>query len=86
MKRVKISDLKAHLSQYLQEVRDGETIVVCDRERPVAQLGPLENAEPILVIRGSQDPEGMRKLLEERPPPMLGFDVVDMLREDRDAR
>lgn len=86
MKRVKISDLKAHLSQYLREVQNGETIMVCDRDRPVARIsGPDDFEDDVIVIRGRQNPAELRRLLENRPEPLLGFDVVAMLREDRDA-
>ncbi|MFZ4519381.1 MAG: type II toxin-antitoxin system Phd/YefM family antitoxin [Microthrixaceae bacterium] len=37
---VGVRDLKAHLSEYLGRVRDGETLVVTDRGRPVARLVP----------------------------------------------
>jgi len=39
---VKIADLKNNLSRYLARVRDtGETIIVCDRDEPVATLSPI---------------------------------------------
>lgn len=43
--RVKTAELKNHLSGYLRRVRENhETIVVCDRDVPVAMLAPLEEA------------------------------------------
>ena len=42
MKKVMISELKAHLSELLASVRGGETILVCDRRTPVATLSPFE--------------------------------------------
>jgi antitoxin (DNA-binding transcriptional repressor) of toxin-antitoxin stability system len=44
MKRSNVSELKAHLSARLAEVRDGATIIVCDRDRPIARLSPIEDA------------------------------------------
>lgn len=85
MKRVKISELKAHLSQYINEVRDGETIIVCDRNRPVAELRPLSSEAPALVLRGRQNPAALRAMLAHRAPPLAGFDAVRTLREDRDS-
>lgn len=41
MKRVSVSSLKARLSQYLDAVKGGEELVVTERGRPVARLGPL---------------------------------------------
>jgi antitoxin (DNA-binding transcriptional repressor) of toxin-antitoxin stability system len=38
MKRVNIADAKAHLSEYLREVKRGETLVICERNVPVAEL------------------------------------------------
>jgi len=40
--KVKTADLKNNLSRYLRRVREmGETIIVCDRDEPVAALTPL---------------------------------------------
>lgn len=41
MKSAKVSELKAHLSAYLAEVRRGETVIVCNRNTPIARLVPL---------------------------------------------
>lgn len=39
---VKTADLKNNLSRYLRQIRrTGESIVVCDRDKPVATLSPL---------------------------------------------
>ena len=44
--RVKSAELKAHLSKYIQSVRDGsERIEVCVRDQPVAYLTSLDVAE-----------------------------------------
>lgn len=40
MKVASVSELKAHLSRYLKSVRQGEKILVTDRNEPVAQMGP----------------------------------------------
>ena len=40
MRTVNIADLKNRLSAYLQLVRNGEEIVVKDRDLPVAQISP----------------------------------------------
>ena len=39
-KRVKISELKAHLSEYLRHVRSGDAVLVTDRGEIVAELTP----------------------------------------------
>jgi prevent-host-death family protein len=43
---VNLSEAKAHLGRYLQRVGKGETIVICDRNKPVAQLAPLPENQP----------------------------------------
>ena len=40
---VKIADLKNNLSRYLAKLRaTGETIIVCDRDEPIATLTPFQ--------------------------------------------
>jgi prevent-host-death family protein len=46
--KVKTAELKNNLSRYLRRVRDtGETIVVYDRDKPIAMLAPLAEQELI---------------------------------------
>jgi prevent-host-death family protein len=41
MRSTNIADLRNHLTQYLQQVRAGEEIVVRDRQRPIARIVPF---------------------------------------------
>jgi antitoxin (DNA-binding transcriptional repressor) of toxin-antitoxin stability system len=41
MKKAKIAQLKNGLSRYLAHVRSGGTVVVFDRDRPVAHIVPM---------------------------------------------
>ncbi len=41
MKKVNIADAKARLSEYLEVVAGGERVVICRRNRPVAELRAL---------------------------------------------
>jgi prevent-host-death family protein len=78
-KRVKISELKAHLSEYLRHVRRGHTVEVLDRETPVARIIP---SEALQIQRATAS---MKDFVF--PPPLdTTIDVVALLREDRDAR
>ncbi len=38
MKRVNMHDAKTHLSRYVTRLAPGETLVLCNRNRPVAEL------------------------------------------------
>jgi prevent-host-death family protein len=40
MKTVGVAELRQNLSRYLRRIERGERLVVTDRNRPVAELGP----------------------------------------------
>ncbi len=42
MIRVNVHDAKTHLSRYLKQVQAGETVLVCIRNRPVAELRAVQ--------------------------------------------
>lgn len=82
MKRVMISELKAHLSEYIAAARRGETVIVCDRHTPVAKLEPIDY-EPTI-----REPTLPREALEALRPVKLLKDVDveaihNEMREDR---
>lgn len=41
MKRVNMHEAKTHLSRYLAELEPGETLILCNRNQPIAELRPL---------------------------------------------
>jgi len=51
VKQAKIANLKNNLSRYLDHVRRGGSVIVLDRDRPVARLVPL----PQEGTRGASD-------------------------------
>jgi len=46
MKRASISEAKNRLSAYVDLVRRGESVLITDRNKPVARLAPLAHGEP----------------------------------------
>lgn len=40
VRRASIAQLKAHLSEYVDAAKAGEEVIVTDRNKPVAKLGP----------------------------------------------
>jgi antitoxin (DNA-binding transcriptional repressor) of toxin-antitoxin stability system len=44
MIKVNIQDAKTHLSRYLDRVEEGEVVVVCRHNRPVAELRAIQIA------------------------------------------
>jgi prevent-host-death family protein len=93
MRTVKISDLKARLSAHLQYVRNGEELLVCDRNKPVARIIPCsvdDESERIqrLIARGVLAPP-MKKLRSPLPPPAgnVSDEVMERIwREEREDR
>ena|SRR5579863_1657284 len=45
MKTVNIGTLRNKLSSYLQDVRNGEEVIVHDRKKPIARIVPIKNAD-----------------------------------------
>lgn len=43
---VGVAELRQNLSVYLRRVRNGERLLVTDRNRPVAELGPAPSTGP----------------------------------------
>lgn len=93
MQRAKIGELKDRLSAYLVHVKRGGTVVVLDRDRPIAHIVPAavhagskESEERLgrlersgLIRRGSGKLPGW--LGRRRPPRLRGSVVRDLLRE-----
>jgi len=69
MRSVNIADLKNHLQAYLDQVRQGEEILIKDRREPIAKIVPFSTAEPLdeeekaLAVTGELKPR--RQLLPE---------------------
>jgi len=83
--RAKISEVKARLSAYLRQVRAGETVVVLDRQTPVAQLVPIDAEENGLRIDGPRAPW---KTVRSMPPVRLlrPLSSLELLCRDRGPR
>lgn len=45
MKVINVTELKAHLSEYLRKASRGSRFIVQDRNEPIAALGPLDKGE-----------------------------------------
>lgn len=97
MKRASISETKNHLSALLREVRNGETVVVMDRKRPVARIESIASAEGsescdrverlqragvLLASRGGR----VGAVLAKQPPrPAASHGAVEALLEERES-
>ncbi len=63
MRAVGVRELKANLSRYLREVERGETVLVTDRGRVVAEL----RAAPETLQSESEVERGLRRLAARAP-------------------
>ena len=48
---VKIAELKGKLSEYLRSVRQGNEVVIKDRDTPIAKLVPYQEPKSRLTVR-----------------------------------
>ncbi|MFY9611188.1 MAG: type II toxin-antitoxin system prevent-host-death family antitoxin [Blastocatellia bacterium] len=89
---VNITDLKKNLSRYLNEVRRGAEVLIKDRNTPIARIVPLaeqEDDEGELIAAGCarlpKSANPLPKYFWSEPLPKTSLDLIDLLREDRDA-
>jgi antitoxin (DNA-binding transcriptional repressor) of toxin-antitoxin stability system len=80
MKTMNISYFKAHISQELRAVRNGETLIIKDRDIPVADVVP-HTEEPVLTVRSPT-----KKLSFQTLSFNVQKDPLSFLREDRGKR
>ena len=89
MESVSVRELRQHLSRYLRRVAAGERLIVTERRRPVALLGPLPERDDILdfLIATGEATAATTDLLDLPPPrPAPGpssAEVLDELRAER---
>jgi prevent-host-death family protein len=84
MTHVRIAELKTHLSEYLRAVRGGQTVVVLDRETPVAEIVPIR-VHPKLQVR-KRTPGAPPPNRVPLPKPLkTNIDIVELLMEERQS-
>ncbi len=95
MRTVKISNLKAQLSAHIQRVRQGEEVLVCDRNKPVARIVPIRledrsEQELRLVARGVLAPPLKKRpasVAWPEPPGNVSRKVMEQVwQEERETR
>lgn len=96
MQRTSISDAKTNLSALIDRVRRGETVLICDRNRPVAQLQPVGPGDSSvsdapwlasLVREGLMAPAVRPLSVRNLPKPVKParpVSIVDALHADRE--
>lgn len=61
MNQINVAEAKARLSHYLDKVGKGETVIICRRNVPIAELrpipAPLRQPRPVGIDRGMTIPD-----------------------------
>ena len=86
MEEVGIRELKAALSRYLRKVKEGETVVVTERGKPIARIVPIGIPEHIakLIAKGTVSWSGRPfRPPRERIKLTPGPSISDYISEDR---
>jgi prevent-host-death family protein len=83
---VGVAQLRQNLSKYLRRIEEGERLVVTDRNRPVAELGPPPTTGPALdrLIAEGRVSRPRRASLPE--PLDLGIEPGSLSRALEEAR
>ncbi|MGI9863079.1 type II toxin-antitoxin system prevent-host-death family antitoxin [Moorella naiadis] len=88
MEQIGIREMKASLSHYIKRVRQGETLLITVRGRPVARLVPMDNRMPAgikamldegLAAWAGGKPRGAR----QHSPIKKGYSIARIVEEDR---
>src|SRR2546423_14609458 len=85
MRTVGLKSLKNKLSEYVRLAAAGETIIITDRDRPVAEIGPPRSSVTPFEERGVR--EGWLKPARIRagtPPPRRPMGPFDQLMRELD--
>jgi prevent-host-death family protein len=93
MQTVNIADLKNNLSAYLEQVKNGQELIIKDRNRPVARLMPLTSGEDLNSEEEALVAAGLMRLpVKDKsddflalPAPRLSLaDIQAVIRAERD--
>lgn len=93
MQTVNIADLKNNLSAWLEQVKNGEELLVKDRNRPIARVMPLLSGENLDAEEEALVAAGLMRLpmreknndFLEMPAPQVSMeDIQAVIRAERD--
>ena len=85
MKRIKIAELKDHLSEHLRAVERGAVVEVTDRSRPIARITPVRpGRRRIMIVPATRSFAELKR--KRYPAAKWAVDVVDLLLEERGRR
>jgi antitoxin (DNA-binding transcriptional repressor) of toxin-antitoxin stability system len=77
MRSAQVSELKERLDEVIEAVKNGETVLIREGEKPVAEVSP-----PVQTVPRDTSPFP-DWFFEERPPKFNGGGVLEQLLKDR---
>ena len=84
---VKIAEFKSHLSDHLRRVRQGQEIVIKDRETPIARVVPYKAPANRLVTRPpTKSLKEVDEMLDARPKKKLKLKPGELDRIIRETK
>lgn len=96
MEKATISELKNRLSAFLDKVKAGETVVVFDRDQPVARIERISGTEVVAdrlarlersgLLRRARKRLSVSAIREERPPRSKKSVLQALIEERREGR
>lgn len=81
MKSLSVSDFKAHLSAYLRDVQRGETYVITEHRRPVAEV--RRNGADARIVEYPSEPFSFRGIDAVNPADVESGLAATLISEDR---
>ena len=84
-KKVKIAELKSHLSEHLRAVKRGDTFTVMERDTPIAYLVPCAAGPGKLKVRRAKGKYASPAKVPLPRPLRIKTDIVALLLEERQA-
>jgi prevent-host-death family protein len=87
MRTVKIGALKAKLSAHIQYVKNGEEVIVCERNTPVARIVPIrlqdeDERMKRLIARGILTPPHKKRDPKAKLPKPTGKTIPDKVMDE----
>ena len=84
MRRVRISELKSHLSEHLRAAEAGETIEVMDRARAIARVVAIVREDGADIVPAERTFASVRNV--RLAPAKLSIGSLEVLQQERGER
>ncbi|MGB0409533.1 MAG: type II toxin-antitoxin system Phd/YefM family antitoxin [Opitutales bacterium] len=79
MIKVNMHEAKTHLSRYARRVKDGERILLCERNVPFAEIRPLEQSDSAKRNRPIGLDKGKVKLPDDWDSTATNREIAELL-------